>query len=112
MMPFATLVDRDLPGDDASRLDRPGVFRLNLPLGRAEFTRRFGFAPRDLPAHLADHDIAARDTWLPHPVYGTQGWACIVSPTARHRAGIEELVRAAHARAGRRQERRAEVRGA
>jgi hypothetical protein len=110
MMPFATIVDRDQPGDDASRLDRPGVFRLNLPLGRPEFTRRFGFAPRDLAANLAGLELTTPDAWLPHPVYGTQGWACIVSPTTRRLPEIEALVRAAHARAGRRHERRAGAR--
>ncbi|WP_229481522.1 DUF6194 family protein, partial [Mycolicibacterium mageritense] len=27
--PFATIITKDYPGDDACRLDRPGAFRLN-----------------------------------------------------------------------------------
>ena len=47
--PFATIVEHDVPGfDEASQLDRPGVFRLNLDLGRAEFERVFGFPPKAL----------------------------------------------------------------
>jgi hypothetical protein len=45
--PFATIVTKDYPGfDTASDLDRPGVFRLNLSVGRTCFEGLFGFRPR------------------------------------------------------------------
>jgi hypothetical protein len=110
MMPFATITDRDMPGDDDSRLDRPGVHRLNLQLGREEFVRRFGFRPAELDEHRADLDFTAADVLLPHPVYGRQGWGCVVGPTTASLRDLDELLRHAHARAMRRAERRAEVR--
>ena len=106
MMPFATIVDRDQPGDELSHLDRPGVHRLNLPLGRDEFVRRFGYPPRELEEHLAGIDFTRPDVLLPHPVYGRQGWACIVDPTPPSLPELDDIIRRAHARALRRQRRR------
>lgn len=102
--PFATVVIRDMPGfDEASRLDRPDVVRLNLHVGRAEFERRFGFAPRDLAAHPFDYSTL--DEVLPHPVYGSQGWVCVLNPD-RSFSDVIELVTLAHGNALARQERR------
>lgn len=94
--PFATVVTRDVPGfDEASRLDRPGVFRLNLSVGR------------DVLAARADGDAAPDDLdrWVPHPVYAAQGWLSICSPAANRRDEILELAHAAHQRARARQRR-------
>jgi hypothetical protein len=72
---FATIVtidDFDL--DQASNLTaRPGVFRLNLGVGRTTFQRLIGGAK--------DPDFAAFDTILPHPVYARQLWISILNPT-------------------------------
>ncbi len=97
--PFATIVLRDMPGfDEDSDLDRPGVFRLNLDLGREEFEKKFGYSPRELAGHRAGIDFAQVDRLLPHPLYGPQGWACILNPAA-HRHDIDMLIRHAHQRA-------------
>ena len=102
-MPFATIVDRDVPGwDELSRLDRPGVHRLNVQLGRREFESRFGFPPARLDEHRDGFDFARFDVLLPHPLYGRQGWGCILNPTPRSLPVIDELLRQAHARASRR----------
>ena len=71
-MPFATIVTKDYGDFDAfSRLDRPGVFRLNVEVGRERFEALVGYAPA---AHGGqEHDYAALDQVLPHPVYATQG---------------------------------------
>ena len=98
--PFATMVQRDVPGfDELSRLDRPGVFRVNVETGREGFEREFGLRPRDLPAHLGRYDFAAAGVVLPHPAYGTYGWASVVAPTAAALADLDRLLTAAHARA-------------
>lgn len=45
-MPFATMVTKDYDGfDTASNLNRPGVFRLNIAVGRAAFERLIGYPP-------------------------------------------------------------------
>ena len=94
--PFATVVTQDVPGfDEASRLSRPGVFRLNLSVGR------------DVIAERADGGAAADhlNQWLPHPVYAVQGWISICSPAAERRGEVLELLHGAHQRAQRRLER-------
>ncbi len=78
--PFATVVTSDYPGfDTASRLDRPGVFRVNLSVGRALFEDLIGHPPAAHGEHHLEHDYAALDAFLPHPVYAAQGWVCVVS---------------------------------
>jgi hypothetical protein len=73
-MPFATIVIKDYPGfDTESNLDRPGVFRLNIGVGKARFSELLGH-----PATVPDH--TSFDRLLPHPVYAAQGWVSIVNP--------------------------------
>jgi hypothetical protein len=104
--PFATIVERDVPGfDEDSRLDRPGVFRLNVELGRAEFERRFGFAPKDFEDHRGEFDFARAGRLMPHPGYALYGWASIVSPGPEMLDEIDVLITHARARAGDRHER-------
>ncbi len=100
-MPFATIVTKDYGDFDAfSRLDRPGVFRLNVEAGRTAFEELIGYAPA---AHgQAEHDYAELDRLLPHPVYAPQGWVCIVNPGERTEAQARDLLAAAHERARRR----------
>jgi Family of unknown function (DUF6194) len=108
--PFATVVTKDYPGfDTESRLDRHGVFRLNLPAGRERFVQLFGFLPADLDAHRSEFAFDALDTLLPHPVYGPQGWLSVVVPGPATERQVRELVAHAHERARRRYERRAAV---
>ena len=46
-MPFATIVTNDYDGSDtASDLNRPGVFRLNIGVGRPAFEKLIGYPPR------------------------------------------------------------------
>jgi hypothetical protein len=106
--PFATIVSHDVPGfDEESDLGRPGVFRLNIGIGRAEFEREFGFWPKDLADHRARFDFAAADTLFPHPAYGGQGWASMLNPTAGQWAGLERLLVPAYQQVLTRQRRRA-----
>ncbi|MEU9045235.1 MULTISPECIES: DUF6194 family protein [unclassified Kitasatospora] len=103
--PFATVVTKDHPGDEASRLDRPDTFRVNISAGKEAFIRWTGHAPRE-PAGT-EPDPSATDTVLAHPVYGTAGWLAVVNPGSRTEAAIRELLRAAYRLARSRHERRA-----
>ena len=69
---FATIVWSDA-FDQASKLSRPGVFRVNIGVARATFERLVGT--------IADPDYAALDTLLPHPVYAAQHWIAILCPS-------------------------------
>jgi hypothetical protein len=71
---FATIVTTDEHDEGApSKLSRPGVFRLNIGVGRATFERRVG--------GMTDPDYAAFDRILPHPVYAKQLWISILNPS-------------------------------
>lgn len=104
--PFATIGEHDLTGfDEDSHLDRPGVYRLNLELGRTEFERHFGYPPAQFPDHRSAADFTALDQVLPHPVYGTHGWACVLNPGPRSLTDVDRLLTHAHDRALRRHHR-------
>jgi uncharacterized protein DUF6194 len=75
--PFATIVTKDYGDfDNASNLNRPGVFRLNLGLSRDTFRLLFGTAI--VPS---DYDFTALNKLMPHPVYAPQFFACILNPS-------------------------------
>jgi len=99
-LPFATIVEHDVAGwDEDSRLDRPGVFRLNIEAGRDEFQRRFGYPPAEFPDRRPGIDFTRFDEILPHPAYGRQGWTCILNPSARRLPAVDLLLAHAHRRA-------------
>ncbi|GAA3213583.1 DUF6194 family protein [Dactylosporangium siamense] len=99
-LPFATIVGRDTPGwDEASRLDRPGVFRVNVHAGREEFQRLLGYPPAELEERRPAVDFARLDVILPHPSYGRQGWVCVLNPGPRSVADLDGLIVTAHHRA-------------
>lgn len=103
--PFATIVTKDYPDDRASRLDRPGAFRVNIAAGKAEFIRWTARAPRE-PA-TTEAGPGADDTVIAHPVYGALGWLAVVNPGARTGSATRELLRTAYRLARARYERRA-----
>ena len=104
--PFTTIVTKDYPDDQGSRLDRPHAFRLNIFAGTAEFRRRLGHGPRERVTH--DVDPSTPDVLLPHPTYGTLGWLAVVNPGPRTEEPVRELLQTAHGLAQRRYERRAQ----
>jgi hypothetical protein len=103
--PFASIVTKDYPDDRESRLDRPGAFRLNVAAGTAGFRRWTGRGPRDPESEQVDRSEV--DVLFAHPVYGELGWLSVVEPGPRTGAAVQELLRAAHALARGRRERRA-----
>ncbi|MFE3740569.1 DUF6194 family protein [Streptomyces sp. NPDC059096] len=101
--PFATIVTKNQPGDERSRLDRPDTFRVNVAAGKEAFVHRTGHPPRE-PA--ADGDPGAADTVMAHPVYGSLGWLAVVNPGARTDGTVRDLLRTAHHLARARHQRR------
>jgi len=99
-MPFATIVIKDYPGwDTASDLNRPGVFRLNISVGRHGYEDLFGHSPAGHAEHDSDYDYTALDQVIPHPVYATQGWVSILNPGPTTSAQAQQLLSGAHDRA-------------
>jgi hypothetical protein len=97
-LPFATLVTSD-KHDQASDLNRPGVFRLNVGVSAETFRSLFGELP---PAKggpyepITGYDFTVLDTLLPHPVYGRLHWLCVLSPSPETFARIRGLLAEAH----------------
>jgi hypothetical protein len=80
---FATIVTTDEHDvGNPSDLARPGVFRLNIGVGKATFQRLVG--------GINDPDYAALDTVMPHPVYAKQRWIGILNPS---RQTFDEVVK-------------------
>jgi hypothetical protein len=105
-MPFATIVVKDYPDfDTESELDRPGVFRLNIGVGKARFTELLGYPPAEHAAHAAEFDYTAFDRLLPHPVYAVQGWVSIVNPGPATTELAASLLKAAMSKRGARAQR-------
>ncbi len=76
MLPFATLAASDNEYDRVSNLDRPGVYRLNIGVGRQTFQDLFGADKVD----VSGYDFTILDTIMPHPEYAKQHFLCVLSP--------------------------------
>lgn len=97
---FATIKGRDDAHDDVSRLDRPGVFRLNLGLGVDVYRGLFGEPPpRPGEDGLVEttHDFTALDELMPHPVYAYMAWVCVLSPSDATFERVKPLLADAYA---------------
>lgn len=98
--PFATLVTGDRY-DQASDLNRPCVYRLNIGLTRDTYRTLFGAQPRHpVTGGVIEtgHDFAALDQVMPHPVYSPMFWVCILSPSeATFRQAVQPLLAEAYA---------------
>ena len=106
-MPFATLVTQDYAGfDEESNLNRPGVFRLNIAVGREEYERLLGHPPADHAAHRLAFDYSAIDRLMPHPVYAAQAWVSIINPGERTMEQAKTLLAGAQNLASSRRQRR------
>jgi hypothetical protein len=92
---FATIVTTDEHDEGSpSDLARPGVFRLNIGVGRETFERLVGA--------MEAPDYAALDRLLPHPVYAKQLWISILNPSdATFRDVVLPLIAEAHDRLAR-----------
>jgi len=99
--PFATIVVKDYSGfDEASKLNRPGIFRLNLGLSKVTYRAALGLT-RDQHGTAEEtevtHDFAAIDKLMPHPIYGSQSWICILNPSpTTFQEKVETLIETAY----------------
>ena len=83
--PFATIVTKDNEFDNASKLDRPGVFRLNIGVGKETFRALFGEQP-------AAPDYSAIDTLMPHALYAKMYWVSVINPSAKTFETVKPLI--------------------
>jgi hypothetical protein len=80
--PFATLMTNDV-NDQASNLNRPSIFRLNIGVSRETYQAMFGPQPSFAPnggVINTGHDYSALDQFMPHPIYAPMSWICVLNP--------------------------------
>jgi hypothetical protein len=80
---MVTLMTNDA-NDQASNLDRPGVFRLNIGIGKQTYRSLLGAPPaRPGASGIVEtgHDFTALDQLMPHPVYANMYWVCVLNPS-------------------------------
>jgi hypothetical protein len=105
--PFATIVTKDYGDfDNASHLNRPDVFRLNIGVSRDTFRALFGHAPGEDSTGIATYDFAALDQLMPHPVYAPQSFVCVLNPGAQTFEVVKPLLAEAYSLAAARYERK------
>ena len=87
--PFATIVTRDYGDfDNASKLDRPGIFRLNIGVSKETYSKLFGGD--------AEYDFTALDQLMPHPVYGRNHFVCVLNPSDSTFEELKPLLKEAY----------------
>src|SRR5262249_31778791 len=95
--PFATIVRKGY-GDfcNASNLNRPGVFRLNIGVSKETYQRLFGSQPGAGDAAATTYDFTKLDRLMPHTVYGPQSWICVLNPSAATFEAVKPLLAEAY----------------
>ena len=100
---MATLKRKDGKGDKASRLDRGGLFRLDLGVPRETYVELFGRlrkTPSKGDVIAGPWDFTMIDTLMPHPSYGWDGWVSVINPSAKtFQEECRPLIGLAYARA-------------
>lgn len=105
-LPFATLVVSDLY-DQVSQLNRPAVFRLNIGVSPATYRGLFGKPPATSgEGGVVDtgHNFTALDQIMPHPVYASMSWVCVLNPSEETFKTVQPLLKEAYEMAVRRYE--------
>jgi uncharacterized protein DUF6194 len=85
---FATLISSDFEYDHVSNLNRPGVFRLNIGVGRQIFQTLFGTDE----VNVRDYDFTALDIIMPLPEYAQYHFVCVLSPGEKTFVQIRSLL--------------------
>lgn len=103
--PFATIVTKDYGDFDcASNLNRDGVFRLNIGVGKQTYRSLFGPPPKPTTAGdvVTGYDFSALNQLMPHPVYAPQSWVCVLNPSRELFESVRPLLCDAYNQAVRR----------
>jgi hypothetical protein len=99
IQPYGTIITKDYPDDERSKLDLPGRFRVNVHVGRGRAQRT-----------IEGDDPAEEDAFVMHPLYGAAGWVSVVNPGVRTGDTVVQLLRDAHDSARARATRREDLR--
>jgi hypothetical protein len=92
---FATIKESDGPNDKASSLDRDGIYRLSIGVGKKQYQFLFGEMPkRPAKGNIVelDFDFTITGLVLPHPIYAWLGWVCINNPDSENLDLVKHLL--------------------
>ncbi len=98
-LPFVSIATMDNEYDSVSKLDREGVYRLNIGVTRRTFDALFG------GGLAGEGDYTALNVFLPHPHYARQNFICILNPAGENVELTKQYLREAHDFAARRRQR-------
>jgi predicted DNA-binding protein (MmcQ/YjbR family) len=101
-LPFATLASSDNDHDRVSKLDRPGVFRLNIGVSKKTFQSLFRMDAID----PANYDFTILDRIMPHPHYAAQHFVCVLNPGEATLTRVREMLGEAYELAVRRKKKK------
>ncbi|MDE7095144.1 MAG: hypothetical protein K2O23_01540 [Anaeroplasmataceae bacterium] len=79
-----TIKEKDGEHDEASKLNRGNIYRVNIGIRKETFVSLFGKTPnRPLKGCIVDlpYDFTKTDELLPHPIYAWMSWICVLNPT-------------------------------
>ncbi len=99
MVPFVSIASSDNEYDKVSKLDRKGVFRVNIGVRKKTFEELFANSTPE-----KEIDYSTLDTFMPHPDYAKQFFICILSPTEKNDEQLKKFILEAHAIAKKRLE--------
>jgi hypothetical protein len=92
---FATIKESDGPNDRASKLDREGIYRFSIGVGKKQYQEMFGEIPkRPAKGNIVglDLDFSTLNEIMPHPIYAWMGWICILNPKLEIIESIKNLL--------------------
>jgi hypothetical protein len=84
---FLTIKENDGPHDQASQLNREGVFRVSFKPRPSTYKKMFGEKPKRATAGKItsfQSDPSRIDEWMPHAIYAWMGWTMILSPSKKN----------------------------
>lgn len=98
-MPFVSLAESDSEYDSVSKLNRDGVFRVNIGVERDTFKTLF-------PEKKTEWDYTELNKFLPHPHYAAQNFICVLNPTGSNEDRVIQYIDEAYSLAKKRFERK------
>ncbi len=101
-LPFITIANSDSDYDNVSKLNRDGVFRINIGISRETFNNLI------TETNFQSTDYSVLNVFLPHPDYAKQHFVCILNPSDENVEVTKNLIVEAHSIADRRLQRKTE----
>lgn len=90
-----TFKEKDGANDNSSKLNREGIYRLNLGISKTTFCSLFGKIPKRPAAGKTidiDYNFTQLNQILPHPVYCWMSWICVLNPDEQTFEKLKPLI--------------------